>query len=61
MTAQKKPKKCTMCKNLATRVVDGEPSCDAHAGKIYEHQVEDYISEHEKDNEWLELMSDVKK
>jgi hypothetical protein len=59
MKAKKKANKCTMCQKPATRFVDGEPSCDEHASKIYEHQVEDYIASHEKDNEWLNVPVEV--
>ena len=43
---------CPLCGEPATQFVDGEPSCAAHIGQIYEHQVEDYIRKHLVDNEW---------
>jgi len=55
---QKKSEKarvCSMCGNPATQLVDGEPSCAAHVGQIYEHQVEDYTSQHLHDNEWRKV------
>jgi hypothetical protein len=54
-TVEKKLEKalvCSLCGQPATQSVDGEPSCAAHIGQIYEHQVEDYISKHLVDNEW---------
>jgi hypothetical protein len=54
-TDEKKHEKafvCALCGQPATQSVDGEPSCAAHIGQIYEHQVEDYISKHLADNEW---------
>jgi hypothetical protein len=47
--------KCKICSKLATRLVDGEPSCDEHAGLVYEDQVEDYTKKHLKKDEWLEV------
>jgi hypothetical protein len=46
---------CSMCGSPATQLVDGEPSCAAHVGQIYEHQVEDYISKRLADNEWRKV------
>jgi hypothetical protein len=43
---------CSLCGAPATQTVDGEPSCAAHIGQIYEHQVEDYTRKHLVDNEW---------
>jgi hypothetical protein len=47
--------KCKICGKAATRLVDGEPSCDAHAELVYEDQVEDYTKQHQKKDEWLEV------
>ena len=33
---------CTPCGKPATRLVDGEPSCEVHIERVYEHQLEDY-------------------
>ncbi len=49
------PRVCSMCGNPATQLVDGEPSCAAHVGQIYEHQVEDFTSKHLHDNEWRKV------
>ena len=46
--------KCSLCGKTSTRLVDGEPSCDAHVELVYENQVEDYTLEHQKRNDWLE-------
>jgi hypothetical protein len=48
----KKQLVCSLCGAPATQTVDGEPSCAAHIGQIYEHQVEDYTRKHLVDNEW---------
>ena len=50
-----KARVCSMCGNPATQLVDGEPSCAAHVGQIYEHQVEDYTSKHLHNNEWRKV------
>jgi len=47
-------RRCTICKKPATRLVDGEPSCDEHAQLVYENQIEDYTREHQAQNEWRE-------
>jgi hypothetical protein len=47
--------KCKICGKLATRLVDGDPSCEEHAGLVYEDQVEDYTKKHQKKDEWLEV------
>ena len=46
---------CSMCGNPAIELVDGEPSCAAQVGQIYEHQVEDYTSNHLANNEWRKV------
>ncbi len=46
---------CKICGRPATRLVDGEPSCEEHAELVYEDQVEDYTKEHQKKDEWLEV------
>jgi hypothetical protein len=46
---------CSLCGEPATQTVDGEPSCAAHIGQIYEHQVEDYTRKHLADNEWCKF------
>ena len=46
---------CSLCGEPATQLVDGEPSCAAHIGQIYEHQVEDYTRTHLVDNEWRKV------
>jgi hypothetical protein len=50
-----KPRICTMCRKPATQLVDGEPSCADHVEQVYEHQVEDYTSQHLTDNEWRKV------
>jgi hypothetical protein len=47
--------KCKICGKPATRLVDGEPSCNEHAELVYEDQVEDYTRKHQKKDEWLEI------
>ncbi len=47
--------KCKICGKPATRLVDGEPSCEEHAELVYEDQVEAYTKEHQKKDEWLEV------
>lgn len=49
------PTKCKICGKAATRLVDGEPSCEKHAELVYEDQVEDYTKKHQKKDEWLEV------
>ena len=55
--SQKRVARCSVCHKPASRIVDGEPRCEAHAGLVYENQVEDYIKNHLTNNEWLSLMS----
>lgn len=38
--------RCVICGRSATRLVDGEPGCDAHANLIYENQLEEYTRAH---------------
>ena len=47
--------KCKICGKTASRLVDGEPSCDEHAELVYEDQVEAYTQKHQKKGEWLEV------
>lgn len=47
--------KCKICGKPATRLIDGEPSCNDHAELVYEDQVEAYTKEHQKKGEWLEV------
>jgi len=47
--------RCKICQKPATRLVDGDPSCDEHAELVYEDQVEDYTKKHQKKDEWLEV------
>lgn len=51
---EKKVSVCTICQKPATRVVDGEPSCEQHANLVYENQLEDYTKDHLADGEWRE-------
>jgi hypothetical protein len=46
---------CTFCGNVATQLVDGEPSCEAHIEQIYEHQVEDYTRKQLNKTPWREV------
>ena len=50
--------KCVICGQPATREVDGEASCEAHAGLVYENQVEDYTKKHSEDERSLETALD---
>ena len=50
---------CTICRQPATRTVDGEPSCEQHAQLIYENQLEDYTRNHLADGEWKESPATV--
>ena len=50
MKAKTKTEKCTICEKPATRLVDGEPSCEQHAHLVYENQLEDYTSRHLSDS-----------
>jgi hypothetical protein len=50
----KKVQLCTICKQPATRTVDGEASCEQHAPQIYEHQLEDYTRDHVLAGDWPE-------
>lgn len=45
---------CIICGKPATRVLDGDPSCDEHLELVYEDQVEKYTAAHLKEDEWLE-------
>lgn len=54
MKKEVKDQKCTICGKLATRFVDGEPSCDQHAELVYENQVEDDTKKRIDRNDWLE-------
>jgi hypothetical protein len=45
---------CRICGKPATRLVDGDASCEAHAELVYEDQVEKYTQEHLRDGFWLE-------
>ncbi len=45
---------CIVCGKPATRVVDGDPSCEEHAELVYEDQVESYTQQHLVRDEWLE-------
>lgn len=49
------PPKCKICGKPATRLVDGEASCEEHAELVYEDQVEDYTRQHQAKDEWLEV------
>jgi hypothetical protein len=49
-----KPSVCSICGKPATRLVDGEPSCEEHANLVYEDQVESYTQSHLADGDWLE-------
>ncbi len=40
-------RRCVICGVPATRVVDGDPSCEAHANLVYENQLEDYTRAHQ--------------
>jgi len=50
-----RPSVCSICAKPATRLVDGDPSCDQHIEQVYEHQVEDYTVQHLVDNEWRKV------
>jgi hypothetical protein len=45
---------CVICGKLATRLVDGDPSCEEHAELVYEDQVETYTQRHQANDDWLE-------
>lgn len=45
---------CIICGKPATRVLDGDPSCEEHQELVYEDQVEKYTASHLKEDEWLE-------
>jgi len=53
----KKGKVCIVCGKPATRIVDGDPSCEDHAELVYEDQVEKYTQHHQADEEWLEKLN----
>lgn len=40
-TVHKQDELCSLCGKPATRLVDGEPSCEEHIEQVYEHQVAD--------------------
>jgi len=40
-------RRCVICRAPATRLVDGDPSCEAHANLVYENQLEDYTRAHQ--------------
>jgi hypothetical protein len=42
---------CIICGKPATRVVDGDPSCDEHAELVYEDQLEKYTQQHLSDHD----------
>jgi len=42
---------CIICGKPATRVVDGEPSCEEHAELVYEDQLEKYTQQHLSDHD----------
>jgi len=44
---------CIICGKPATQLVDGDPSCEEHIELVYENQLEDYTSNHMKENDWL--------
>ena len=48
------PLVCMICGHIATRLVDGDPSCEEHTELVYEDQVEAYTQHHLTDDEWLE-------
>jgi len=56
MKSKKKVSQCAICGKAATRLVDGEPSCDQHAQLLYENQLEDYTKEHLSGDQWLETV-----
>jgi len=45
---------CIICGKPATRVLDGDPSCDEHLELVYEDQVEKYTASHLKEDDWWE-------
>jgi hypothetical protein len=38
--------RCLICCGPATRLVDGDPSCETHANQVYQEQVDEYIRKH---------------
>lgn len=52
-----KPLACLICGKPATRLVDGDPSCEEHAELVYEDQLENYTQDHLAGDEWLEKKS----
>jgi hypothetical protein len=42
---------CIICGKPATRVVDGDPSCDEHIELVYEDQLEKYTQQHLSDRD----------
>jgi len=53
-TEKDSPSVCVICGKSATRVVDGDPSCEEHAELVYEDQLERYTQNHLADGDWLE-------
>ena len=53
----KQPSACVICGKPATRIVDGDPSCEEHVELVYEDQVERYTQQHLVRDEWLEKKS----
>jgi len=45
-TGSQPAQRCVICWEPATRLVDGDPSCERHANLVYENQMEDYIRVH---------------
>lgn len=52
--AAKTGRVCIICGKPATRVLDGDASCEEHLELVYEDQVEKYTAGHLKEDEWLE-------
>jgi hypothetical protein len=42
---------CIICGKPATRMVDGDPSCEEHAELVYEDQLEKYTQRHLSDHD----------
>ena len=40
--------RCVIYAAPATRLVDGEPSCEGNVARVYEHQVEDHVETHSR-------------
>jgi len=54
MKKEEKARKCSICEKPATRLVDGEPSCEEHAELVYENQIEDYTKQQMDKKDWLD-------